>query len=76
MQDIHDVVHAATHGPMSGVLEYSNAPIVSSDVIVNPHSSIYDSEFTTVSDGRFVKTLNWYDDEWGCANRLCDIVQG
>ncbi len=72
--DVHAAVRSASMGPMLDVLEYVDGPIVSSDVIGNPHSSIYDSQFTIVSGGRFVKTLNWYDNEWGYANRFCDVV--
>ena len=72
--DVHAAVRSASMGPMLDVLEYADGPIVSSDVIGNPHSSIYDSQFTIVSGGRFVKTLNWYDNEWGYANRVCDVV--
>lgn len=72
--DVHAAVRSASMGPMLDVLEYTDGPIVSSDVIGNPHSSIYDSQFTIVSGGRFVKTLNWYDNEWGYANRVCDVV--
>ena len=74
-QDVHDAVRAAADGAMSAVLEYATTPIVSSDVIGNPHSSIYDAEFTTVTAGKFLKTLNWYDNEWGYSNRVCDLIE-
>ena len=74
-QDVHDAVRTAAEGAMSAVLEYAKTPIVSSDVIGNPHSSIYDAEFTTVTAGKFVKTLNWYDNEWGYSNRVCDLIE-
>jgi len=74
VEDIHRAVRAAAAGPMAGVLQYGGGPIVSSDVIGNPHSSIYDAHFTSVTGGRFVKTLNWYDNEWGYANRVCDLL--
>ena len=74
LQDVHDAIREAARGPMQGILEFADRPIVSSDVIGNPHSSIYDAEFTTVTAGKFVKTLNWYDNEWAYANRLCDLL--
>ena len=74
VEAIHDAVRAAADGVMAGILQYGGGPIVSSDVIGDPHSSIYDAHFTSVSSGRFVKTLNWYDNEWGYANRVCDLL--
>jgi len=68
------VREAATTGPLKNVLEYSTLPIVSTDIIGNPHSSIFDAPFTRVVDGNFVKTLNWYDNEWGYSNRVADLL--
>lgn len=65
---------AAATAEMSGVLEYTEEPVVSSDIIGNPHSSIFDAGFTQVGDGRFVKALSWYDNEWGYSNRVCDVL--
>lgn len=59
---------------MNSILQYEESPIVSSDIIGNPHSSIFDAPFTSVIDKRFVKTLNWYDNEWGYANRVVDLI--
>jgi glyceraldehyde 3-phosphate dehydrogenase len=59
---------------MRGVLEVTSAPMVSSDVIGNPHSSIFDTSFTRVGGGRFLKALAWYDNEWGYSNRVCDVL--
>ncbi|HIA94399.1 MAG TPA: aldehyde dehydrogenase, partial [Candidatus Marinimicrobia bacterium] len=61
-------------GPLKNVLEYSTLPVVSTDIIGNPHSSIFDAPFTRVVDGNFVKTLNWYDNEWGYSNRVADLL--
>ena len=73
--DIHGAVREAAAGArMAGILQYLDRPVVSSDIIGNPHSSIYDPAFTTVAAGRFVKTLNWYDNEWGYSNRVCDLI--
>jgi glyceraldehyde 3-phosphate dehydrogenase len=72
---INDAVLAASKkGPMSDVLEYSNLPVVSTDIIGNKHSSIFDAPFTRVIDNTFVKTLNWYDNEWGYSNRVVDLM--
>jgi len=73
---INDAVLAASkEGPMSDVLEYSNLPVVSTDIIGNKHSSIFDAPFTRVIDNTFVKTLNWYDNEWGYSNRVVDLME-
>ena len=56
------------------ILEYSDYPIVSSDIIGNSKSSIYDSSGTNIIQGRFIRTLNWYDNEWGYSNRVVDLV--
>ena len=73
--DIHDAVRAASKTErMKNILSYSTLPIVSTDIIGDPHSSIYDAPFTRVSGGHFVKTLNWYDNEWGYSNRVADLV--
>jgi glyceraldehyde 3-phosphate dehydrogenase len=72
---IHDVVKtAAASKRLKNVLEYSTLPVVSSDIIGNPRSSIYDAPFTRVIEGNFVKTLNWYDNEWGYSNRVVDLI--
>ncbi|MBC8479192.1 MAG: type I glyceraldehyde-3-phosphate dehydrogenase [FCB group bacterium] len=72
---IHAAVRAASESPeMKNILQYSNKAIVSSDIIGNPFSSIYDAPFTRVIDKRFVKTLNWYDNEWGYSNRVVDLI--
>ena len=75
VDDVNEAVReAATNGPLKNVLEYSILPIVSTDIIGNPHSSIFDAPFTRVVDGNFVKTLNWYDNEWGYSNRVVDLL--
>ncbi|MHB1342737.1 MAG: type I glyceraldehyde-3-phosphate dehydrogenase [Thermoleophilia bacterium] len=64
---------AATDGPLSSVLQYTEDPIVSTDVIGNPYSSIFDAQLTMVM-GRTVKVISWYDNEWGFSNRMVDLV--
>lgn len=72
---IHGAVKSAAGTErLKNVLEYSTLPVVSSDIIGNPHSSIYDAPFTRVIEGSFVKTLNWYDNEWGYSNRVVDLI--
>lgn len=68
------VLTAARKERMSGVLEYTEEPVVSTDIIGNPHSSIFDAAFTQVGSGRFLKALSWYDNEWGYSNRVCDVL--
>jgi len=75
LENINDAVHAAAEsGPLAKVLEYSTLPVVSTDIIGNEHSSIYDAPFTRVIGGNFIKTLNWYDNEWGYSNRVVDLI--
>ena len=71
--EINAAFKAAANGPLKGVLEYTDAPIVSSDIVTNPHSCVFDSELT-MSMGSLVKVLGWYDNEWGYSNRLVDLV--
>ena len=68
------VKSAASNEDMKNVVEYSNLPVVSTDIIGNPHSSIFDAPFTKVIDGTLIKTVNWYDNEWGYSNRVADLV--
>jgi len=75
VDQVNDTVRAAADsGPVADVLEYSTLPIVSTDIIGNKHSSIFDAPFTRVIGGNFVKTLNWYDNEWGYSNRVVDLL--
>ena len=75
-KDIHDAVKVAAETErMKNILYYSDSHIVSSDIIGNPYSSIYDSKCTKVKSGKYVRTLNWYDNEWGYSNRVVDLIQ-
>ncbi len=75
IDEINNVVKAAANSEdMKSVVEYSNLPFVSTDIIGNPHSSVFDAPFTKVIDGTLVKTVNWYDNEWGYSNRVADLV--
>ena len=73
VEEINAAFRAAAEGPLKGVLEYTDAPIVSSDIVTNPHSCIFDSDLT-MSMGTLVKVLGWYDNEWGYSNRLVDLT--
>ena len=70
---VNAALKAAAAGPMQGVLEYTEDPIVSADIIGNPHSSIVDGLATMVS-GNMVKVLSWYDNEWGYSSRVADLI--
>ena len=76
--DIHSlnelVKHQSEKENLKNILEYSESPIVSSDIIGNSKSSIYDSSASHVIDGKYLRTLNWYDNEWGYSNRVVDLV--
>jgi len=71
---VNAAVKKAAEGPMKGILVYCDEPIVSSDVIKNPASSIFDSLCTMVI-GKTVKIISWYDNEWGYSNRSVDIME-
>jgi glyceraldehyde 3-phosphate dehydrogenase len=66
---------AADSGPLKGILEYTEDPIVSSDIVKSPASAIVDAQLTAVLDGTMVKVIAWYDNEWGYSNRVVDLVQ-
>ncbi|MBI5093972.1 MAG: type I glyceraldehyde-3-phosphate dehydrogenase [Candidatus Hydrogenedentes bacterium] len=72
---INAAVKAAAEGPLKGILEYCEDPIVSQDVVGNPASSVFDSKLTTVMDGNFVKVVSWYDNEWGYSARCVDLFK-
>jgi glyceraldehyde 3-phosphate dehydrogenase len=75
VDDVHAAVgEAAESERLRGILQYSDQPIVSSDIIGNAHSSIYDAGFTGVIGGRYLRVLNWYDNEWGYSSRVCDLL--
>ena len=73
--DVNAAIKKAADGPMKGFLEYCTDPIVSSDIVQNPHSSIFDSLATMVIDKRVVKVISWYDNEWGYSNRVVDLTE-
>ncbi|MEV8285407.1 type I glyceraldehyde-3-phosphate dehydrogenase [Streptomyces niveus] len=72
--DVLAAYRAAADGPLAGIIEYSDDALVSSDITGNPHSAIFDSALTRV-DGRHIKVVAWYDNEWGFSNRLIDTLE-
>ena len=73
-EDINAAMQAAAQSSLKGILEYNTDPIVSSDVIGNPHSCVFDSSWTTVIGGNMVKVLGWYDNEYGYSSRTADLI--
>jgi glyceraldehyde 3-phosphate dehydrogenase len=74
-EEVNAAMKAAADGPMKGILEYSEDPIVSSDIIGNPASSVFDAPMTMVMEGRMVKVVSWYDNEWGYSTRCVELVK-
>ena len=74
-EELNAVVKAAAEGPLTNILEYSNTAVVSSDIIGNPHSSIFDSLVTQASGDGYARVLCWYDNEWGYSNRCVDMIK-
>ncbi|MFA6461716.1 MAG: type I glyceraldehyde-3-phosphate dehydrogenase [Candidatus Woesearchaeota archaeon] len=74
VEEINQIFKKVAQGPMKGILEYSELPLVSSDIVGNPHSCIFDSEFTK-ANGKLVQVVGWYDNEWGYSNRMIDLIK-
>ncbi len=74
-QEANDAVKAAAEGPMKRVVDYSEAPLVSSDIIGNPHSSIFDAISTSSQEDGYLRVISWYDNEWGYSNRVVDLIE-
>jgi glyceraldehyde 3-phosphate dehydrogenase len=74
VEEINASLKKTAEGPMKGILQYSEEPLVSSDLNGNEHSSIVDATLTMVLEGRMVKVLAWYDNEWGYSSRLRDLI--
>jgi glyceraldehyde 3-phosphate dehydrogenase len=75
VEEINGAMKEAAEGPLEGILEYIDDPIVSTDIITDPYSSVFDAEQTTVVDGKFVKIFSWYDNEWGYSNRCVELAE-
>lgn len=74
VESVNAAFKEAAEGPLQGILEYSDEPLVSSDIIGNPHSCIFDSLSTMIIGERLVKAFGWYDNEWGYSNRVIDVI--
>ncbi len=74
VEGINSAMKAAADGPLEGILQYTEEPLVSIDFLGNPHSSILDAQSTKVMDGNFAKVLAWYDNEWGYSSRVVDLA--
>jgi glyceraldehyde 3-phosphate dehydrogenase len=75
VEQVNEAVRKAAEGPMKGIVEYNTDPIVSTDIIGNPHSSIFGAAATQVMGGNLVKVMSWYDNEWGYSNRVVDLIE-
>jgi glyceraldehyde 3-phosphate dehydrogenase len=75
VDEVNGAFAEAAGAELQGILQYTEDPIVSSDIIGNPHSSIVDAQLTTVMEGTLVKVVSWYDNEWGYSNRCVDVLQ-
>jgi glyceraldehyde 3-phosphate dehydrogenase len=76
VEEVNEIVRGkADSGALEGILAYTDDPIVSSDIVKNPFSSIFDSQLTAVLEGRMVKVVSWYDNEWGYSNRCVEMAQ-
>jgi len=73
--EVNAAVREAARGPLARIIEYSEAPLVSSDVIGNPHSSVFDALSTTSTGDGWIKAVAWYDNEWGYSNRVVDLIE-
>lgn len=74
-EEINAAMKSAAEGTLKGILEYTEDPLVSTDIIGNPHSSIFDSLSTMVMEDNLVKVVSWYDNEWGYSNRVVDLIK-
>lgn len=73
--EVNDAMRKASEGELKGVLKYNADPIVSSDIIGNPHGCIFDSNWTSVMDGKLVKVVGWYDNEWGYSCQTAEVIR-
>ena len=73
-EQINEAMQAAAAGPLSGILKYQTDPIVSMDIVGDPHSSVFDAQLTQVIDDTMVKVIAWYDNEWGYSSRVHDLI--
>ena len=74
-EEVNAAMKEAAAGPLNGILRYTEDPIVSTDIVTDPYSSVFDAEQTTVVDGKFVKVFSWYDNEWGYSKRCVELAE-
>ena len=74
-EEVNAAMKKAADGPLRGILQYSEEPLVSVDFRKNAHSSILDAPYTNVLEGNMVKLLSWYDNEWGYSSRVVDLIR-
>ena len=74
IDEVNEAIKNAADNELKGILEYSSIPLVSTDILQNPHSSIYDASSTQLLEGNHIKVVCWYDNEWGYSNRIVDLV--
>jgi glyceraldehyde 3-phosphate dehydrogenase len=74
-EEINQAMKEAASEHLKGILEYTEDPIVSQDIVGNPHSSIFDAQMTSVMDGNFIKVVAWYDNEWGYSVRMVELLK-
>lgn len=74
VEEINNAIRAAADGPLKGILGYTDQPLVSIDFNHDPHSSVFHMDQTKVMEGRLVRILTWYDNEWGFSNRMSDTA--
>jgi glyceraldehyde 3-phosphate dehydrogenase len=74
VEEINAAMKAAAEGPLEGILAYTEDPIVSTDIVSDPHSSIFDAGQTMVIEGTMLKAVAWYDNEWGYSNRCVELA--
>ncbi len=74
VEEVNGAIKAAAEGPLKGILSYTEDPIVSTDIIGDPHSSIFAAPWTQVMDGNLLKVVSWYDNEWGYSCRTADLI--
>ncbi len=75
VEEVNEAIRGAADGDLKGILKYTEDPIVSTDIISDPHSSIFDAEQTIVMEGNMVKVFSWYDNEWGYSNRCVELAE-
>jgi glyceraldehyde 3-phosphate dehydrogenase len=74
VEELNTAMKEAAEGPLTGILSYTEDEIVSTDIVKDPHSSVFDAGQTMVMEGTMVKAVSWYDNEWGYSNRVVELA--